>query len=105
MPHVQIGSNYVSKKFWIRAGFRSVSLSDFSPLGFWVFGYLTMYIKNINNNILTEYGRTLFFPSNFCSQSSNTGDSEYVSELFFLGNVLLKVLEFDTAKIKRKKFH
>ena len=61
------------------------------------------YIKNINKNILTEYGRTLFFPSNFCSQSSNTGDSEYVSELFFLGNVLLKVLEFDTAKIKRKK--
>ena len=61
-----------------------------------------MYIKNINKNIFTEYGRTLFFPSNFCSQSSNTGDSEYVSELFFLGNVLLKVLEFDTAKIKRK---
>ena len=80
-----------------------ITVRFFSPrvLGFWI----PDYIKNINKNILTEYGRTLFFPSNFCSQSSNTGDSEYVSELFFLGNVLLKVLEFDTAKIKRKKFH
>ena len=65
-----------------------------------------LWSDNVSDLALgTEYGRTLFFPSNFCSQSSNTGDSEYVSELFFLGNVLLKVLEFDTAKIKRKKFH
>ena len=52
---------------------------------------------------LPEYGTTLFFPNNFCSQSSRTGDSEYVSELFFLGNVLLNVLEFETENEKNIK--
>ena len=53
---------------------------------------------------LPEYGTTLFFPNNFCSQSSRTGDSEYVSELFFLGNVLLNVLEFETENEKKKNY-